>query len=522
MHFLQEKEQDLILFGLTCMICSLSFSNLFISLSQFFVLGIWVLAGQLGLKFKQFFKHPVFPFVSIPFLVYLLGIFYSHNISKGLSEFTLKLPLITLPVFLSFYAIKKQHFFFLLKAFLASLVFTSLFSVIHFYVWNYEHIEIRNMSFFISHIRFGLFITMGIIICIYFVFYTPQTLKQKIVWMLIGLWLLAYLFISQNLTGLIILGVLLAIIILKNSFNKALSIPFRVVLLSLIIIPSFLFFSVVYSELVLFTDLASKNPPFINSPSYFNDTNNTQVENGHYIWRNIQWAELEKEWNKKSDAAFSQYDQYGNLPHATLIRYLSSKNLNKDSVGMSQLTPNDIIAIEQGTTNYRFPKKNSLHKRIYETLWELDAYFKQVTAANGSIAQRLEFWKTALKVIQKNPYYGAGAGDLKPAMDKYYQSSLLSEYPQKWLKPHNQYLTWLVMFGSIGFSIIILSMIYVIYNSAYLKRSFLGISFLCIIFLSMFTEDTLDTQVGISFYALFLCLFIARDKSHPEALEGSI
>ncbi len=71
---------------------------------------------------------------------------------------------------------------------------------------------------------------------------------------------------------------------------------------------------------------------------YQYDFQDITTENGFYLWENIAQKELERAWNRKSKFSFNSKDKKNQPIKATLYRFLTSKGLNKDSVGLSKLT----------------------------------------------------------------------------------------------------------------------------------------------------------------------------------------
>ena len=77
---------------------------------------------------------------------------------------------------------------------------------------------------------------------------------------------------------------------------------------------------------------------------------------------------------------------------------------------------------------------------------------------------------------------------------------------------HNQYVTVLTGTGITGFLIFLFALVYpVIKNRGY--RSYLFMTFFITALLSMFNEDTLETNTGICFFAFFYSLFLFSEES---------
>jgi hypothetical protein len=235
---------------------------------------------------------------------------------------------------------------------------------------------------------------------------------------------------------------------------------------------------------------------------YVHEIENTQVENGNYIWIYVCKDELKKEWNSRSKYDYHGIDNKNQNIEYTLIRFLASKGMRKDADGVQALSGKEIAAIENGIANVNNMNKANLHSRIYNIYWEIDDYLRGGNPTGHSVTQRLEYWKTAGLVIKENLWVGVGTGDVMVEMHKKYieTESRLEEGYRK--RPHNQYLSIAASLGLMGlfwFLFTIFSPLYVFPKS----RNILYCIFLTIALGSMISEDTLDTQAGVTFFAFF-------------------
>ncbi|MFP4366569.1 MAG: O-antigen ligase family protein, partial [Bacteroidales bacterium] len=209
----------------------------------------------------------------------------------------------------------------------------------------------------------------------------------------------------------------------------------------------------------------------------------------------------------RSSIDFYGQDMQGHEVRHTLIRYLTSRGLDKDAEGVARLTETDILNIERGMANHIYQHKKWLYPRIYQIIWEIDNYRKGGNPSGHSFAQRLEYWKTGFEIIRNNFWFGVGTGDVDISYETQYALGETQLSPQWQLRAHNQLLTFFISFGITGFIIVIYSMIAPFFIE---KRQthILPFIFACIALLSMLTEDTLETQAGATFFALFYALFI--------------
>ena len=149
----------------------------------------------------------------------------------------------------------------------------------------------------------------------------------------------------------------------------------------------------------------------------------------------------------------------------------------------------------------------SIKMRTHEVVYELQSYQLNQDPNGKSIAQRFVYWNIAWDIFKTAPLIGIGTGDVADVFNSYYLAhpNLLQQQYQH--RAHNQWLTILLTFGILG---LLLFMLVVFYPLFY-KRKYLDyfyIVFFIAFSLSMLTEDTLETQAGVTFYALFNCLFL--------------
>ncbi|MBU2650467.1 MAG: hypothetical protein KKA81_05995, partial [Bacteroidetes bacterium] len=76
-----------------------------------------------------------------------------------------------------------------------------------------------------------------------------------------------------------------------------------------------------------------------------------------------------------------------------------------------------------------------------------------------------------------------------------------------------------VGFGFIGFAWFIFALIYPAYKTRYFKDYLYSVFFIIIIF-SMLTEDTIETQVGVTIFAFFSALLLFG-RQNPLLSETS-
>jgi len=181
--------------------------------------------------------------------------------------------------------------------------------------------------------------------------------------------------------------------------------------------------------------------------------------------------------------------------------------LRKDSVGVWSLTPKDISAIELGIPNFQFNSLSSMSYRLYQVFWEINDYRNGGDVNGHSVTMRLEYWRIALILIERHPIIGAGTGDVRKGFDDYYDASHSKLAPEWRLRSHDQYLEIAIGFGLIGLAWFIFSLFYPGIKAGKMFTYFYAV-FWMIFMLSLFTEDTLETEAGATFYGFFNSLFL--------------
>jgi hypothetical protein len=226
----------------------------------------------------------------------------------------------------------------------------------------------------------------------------------------------------------------------------------------------------------------------------------------------VNSAELEVAWKQHSKFDFQGVDKKKQPLFYTIVRYLHSKDLPANRDGMSQLEASDFREIENGTADVN-EKKPGFLGRLNEMRYQIHV----ANNPNGStLLQRLEFWKAGLQIIQSNFLIGVGTGDIKSSFQQEYQAEKSVLLPENRLEAHNTYLTFFITFGVGGF----LYLIFVIFKFTMLQikaRNKLALIFIGLIAVSFLTEDTLETQMGISIFSYLFALFsIQKTKSIDE------
>ena len=379
--------------------------------------------------------------------------------------------------------------------------------------------DFRSSSMFISHIRFSLMMVYSIFILFYYGIVQEKRTMPRMLHITWIVWLLASLVLIRSLTGMFVLYA--TVLIFTVVYFKRLSFLMRAGILSvMLIIPVYLAAESYRAWKTFYTRVIPATLPekTESGRSYYHNTSSAEYENGNAVWTFYCEEELRQEWNKRSGLAFDSLDVNHNYVHGTLVRYLASKGLTKDSAGMSKLTSRDIDNIKNGFANYIYVEKKGLYPRMYEVIWELDNFKRTGNPTALSVAQRIVFVKTALEIIRENFWTGVGTGDVQKAFNEVYDRTGSPLDAKHRFRAHNQFLTLLLTFGIAGFLWILFVLFYVPYKEKK-YNNFLFLSAFIIVMLSWFNEDTLETQAGVTFFLTFIILFLLGSRDEKEIPE---
>jgi hypothetical protein len=484
-------------------------------LSLFTILSLFAFIADDGIsRIRSLFREKRIVLVfMLSYLVYVIWLPGSDNMRTGLIDLRLKLPILVFPLIFGFSKpLSRKELVIIISSFIlgvtassASGAIKSLSAVVS------GEADSRILSPFISHIRLSLMAVFAIACSGWIYLAAPGRSKIKLLCMPASLWLLCYLLLLFSVTGIVLIAILLTytafFLSLKHGTKASAGLVTLFFLLSLTVaallltgeVKNFLRPGVAY-PFPLKDCTLSGNP-------YWHDTARTEIENGNRVWLYISEKELRDQWNGKSSFKYDSLDRRGQMLKHTLIRYMTSAGLTKDSAGVASLSPGDFTNIEKGITNIMFGSWKRWKIKTYEIIWQIDYYRKGGNPSGHSLTQRIEFLKTGWRIFRQHPFLGTGTGDIRTEFDIRYERDHSPLDPAHRLLSHNQYLTFLVSFGITGLLVIMFSVFFPFIRSGSYRR-YLPSLFLLLIVLSMLWEDTLETHIGVSFFAYFYGLLI--------------
>lgn len=508
----------------------------------------WVLEGQWKQKFADFRSNYLLQAYLAMTVVVIAGLCWSGNMSYGADYLRRFLPLLVVPlVVLTSSPLKPNHVRRIMVIYVGTVVIVSFIGLVRYL--TIPDLPYRHIVPYISHIRFALNICLAICLLLGFAFepafnyYAKQAREGRlrnyhkpaemlrdfpgaillstqrhfdwlsVLSMVLILWLLLFLLLIQSYTAYIILfvtgAVLLAVYWRRIYVNN---IKWSLLLLWLLVAVAACV-TVGSSVHSYYNMIPMAKAPLaqctVNGRPYTH-AQDGMVENGNYIYNYVCREELRTQWNKLGRQDVDSLTPNGYAIYGTLIRYLNNLGLTKDSVGVAQLTGKDIHAIEQGVANPVYLTR-SFKRMVYVMLFERENYIHFHSVKGNTMSQRFELWKAGRQVFLQHPLFGTGTGDVVDAL----HSQLTvrhSELTDTDKHTHNQYLTFLMTFGIVGFSIIVFFFVRAFVREKMMMPPIL-LAYSCIVLISFLSEDTLETLAGALFACFFACLFVRQKKA---------
>lgn len=527
---------------------ALPFSKVGLSIGQFMLLGGWIeyriryrefrdrlirfpgwlrplvflplfLAEVISALFRglrEVIGHPMALLFASLFVMHLAGLVFTVDFGYAFKDIRTKLPLLLLPVvFATTDPPGRKTFYGLLQLFTAAVLVRSLYNA--WLIASHRYVDIRDVAQNVSHIIFGLFVALSVFILLHFI------LKKgylngwfKALCAVVVTWFCAYLVISQSATG-IVAGLLTLMLLLAVSIRRSRQRWIRwgtaVLFLGMVIaLPAWLWMEVREYYHVKPVDYARMEMYTSRGNPYVHDYKSMQTENGNMLWHYVQWDELRSEWNRRSKLPFDSLDRNKGPVAHTLIRFLASKGWKKDADAVEKLTTREVRAIENGVANYLYMERFSIRGRVHEFLEGYEKYRETGDPSGSTVMQRVEFWRASMGIIRNNWLTGVGTGDMNLAFARQYEEMKTKLAPDQRWRSHNQYLSILVGFGIFGLAWFLFSIVYPPIRLRRFGDPFFP-AFLSIALLSMLTNDTIETQTGVTFFAFFytFLLFAGRE-----------
>ncbi len=515
------------LLGLLMVAVGLTLSPFLMGMSQFWLVLVWLVDGIVARDFKQklsrFWHNKAAVLLVAFYLMHVVGLLWTSDFEYAMKDLRVKLPILVMPFVLSsLEPLDRKRFDLVMLVYVLSVFIATQFSFFRYVRHDYE--DVREISRFISHIRFCLNIVFSMAVIGYYLykrriskgksvpsFGIKVVIDQFLMWLLL-FWFAYVIFIFESLSGYVILAaVVLATLLFAflrwkkgRGWRVALGVSALMVIAAIVVAVWVVVKPMVEVKPV---DLSTLEKTTAQGNPYWHDTIHNPVEDGKYVGLYYNRNELREAWSQRSELPFDGATADGENLEATLARYLTSKDLRKDAEGVMALTDEDVKNIEQGVANYNNWKHPGLRARLSSTLFEYNLYRRYNNPNGGSLSQRIEYTRASFHIIGRHPWFGVGTGDVPQTFAQTYDeihSPLKEEFR---FRAHNQYLAIAVAFGLVGLAFFLFVLLYPWFSSKR-NHTYLYMVFLCVMLLSMFPEDTLETQAGATLFAFFMALLL--------------
>ena len=480
-------------------------------------------------KLSRFWQNKAAVLLVAFYLMHVVGLLWTSDFDYAMKDLRVKLPILVMPLVLSgMEPLDRKRFDFVMLVYVLSVFVATLFSSVSY--WCHDYDDVREISHFISHIRFCLNIVFCTATCGYYLVthknQVPEPVEgpaqtvpafgvkvavDRFLQFFLIFWFVYQIYIFESLSGYVILAAVVLVSAVYAFLRWKQGRGWRIAVgATALVMIGVAFFAVWHQVKPMLkvepVDFATLEQKTAQGNDYWHDTIHNPVEDGRYVGLYYCRKELQESWSLRSTLPLDV------TLEATLARYLTSKDLRKDAQGVMALTDDDIHNIEQGIANYNNWKHPGLRARLSSTLFEYNLYRRYNNPNGGSLSQRIEYTRASFHLIGQHPWFGVGTGDVPQAFAQAYDElhSPLNEAFR--FRAHNQYLAIAVAFGLVGLAFFLFVLLYP-WCASRRNHTYLYMVFLTIMLLSMFPEDTLETQAGATLFAFFMALLLMAGKN---------
>lgn len=462
----------------------------------------WLFEGGFQAKWERFRSSRLLHAFLALVAIHLLGMLWTHNLPNGLNEMRQLLPLLVVPlVALTSQPLRGRARQTVLALYAGTVLVVSVIGTVR--MLSIPDLPYRDAIPYISHIRFALSCCMVIYLCV--AAWRHASVPLRIALAVVVLWMLAFLLLLRSYTAIAILLVVTLVLALCY-YRRWYYIAAWLAVVALLSAMVLRHVAEYYRPVPLASTTLKMHT--VNGRPYEHACDRL-MENGNYVNNYICSEELESEWNRRSHLALDAPTPNGYSVRPTLIRYLNALGLTKDSLGIAQLSADQVSEIEQGIANPVYIHGSVAKKMVYVMLFERECYIHTHAVKDFTMLQRLEFWTASMHIVARSPWIGVGTGDVDDQLASELQA-MHSELSGKHPGVHNQYIYLLLAFGILGTFLV--AFFFLRAAPALRRQSPLWLAWLLTILVSCLTECTLGTLAGI----LFSTYFLAFRDSRPD------
>ena len=522
--FIQKNELQIYFILLLCIVFTFSFSRYILRAWEIILVSVFILSGNYRNKLHRLLENKALLVLSSYFLLNLIGLLYTPDLAHGVRHIRVVLPWLGIPIIIGSYpGFSEKQFYLILQVYIGGVFLHTIISFLAYLgvLPFWEFTTFRDIGLFYHHVRFAITIVLAIFFLVYFITTKRfQSLIQTGIYIAILIWLTGFLFFSKIMTGILVFIIITGGYIIYLLFKRH-NVYFRLGMVSfvlfVVIISSFKLYNI-YENLwgmppiseIKLPDTTRNGTPYnhIKDPVY--------VSNGHYENLYLCEKELRKQWNKRSDIGYNEKAKGGNQSKIKYIlkRYLTSKSLTKDSVGLSKLDKRDIKAIENGVVNYKFTPYDFLD-RVY--LIAREVYQYQISdKPRGTLSARLHSLKLGWRFFLEKPVFGHGTHSPLVLFKKFYKKQNATGRNYIWV--HNQYVYFLIEFGIVGLIWFFVSILF-----PYIKmKGYNYFLFNCIFayyLIASTMNNTFRSQLALTLWVTFFSVFFVYLNTEQKTIN---
>ena len=503
---------------------ALPFSNFLMSQGAFLLVLAWGLDrwhnGPIfrGRSWDFWKSQPLLWAILALFCWQLIGQFWTEDLTQGWRALRIQLPLLAFPLVLITGRWEQRRGLELVQHTLAFAVVAACIGALWAGSSSIDTVEARDWSPFISHIRFSLMIAF---IWSWWLLRAFQTQKPKagFIALIIGVLGTAFIWKTASITGAVLMPIsalsAYALYRSERPANRSLETPWppkngTIGILGGLLICALLAGASLWPR---YPDASSMKATTDSGEHYLHYPGRCMLENGHHVWTNIAWGELSEAWKERSDLSFEGADGRGQELRMTLLRYMTSLDLMKNKAGVAALNNADVARIESGVPTILEETHSGLQRRWDIVQFEIWNALDGGNPSGHSLVQRFLFLQNAFQVFQNHPVLGVGTGDVPAAIALSYSERNSPLDLDFRLRPHNQFITFLISGGPLSMLLwmtILITLVAVPRTTFSTSPFKLAMLASLIIALSCITEDTLETQAGVTFSGFLIGLLGRR------------
>lgn len=520
----EEQHREMAFWGLVLIAVGLPLSTILMSVGQLLLVGNWLLERDLKRRLRQFIMHPLGWVLSSVWFIHLIGMLWAPDLSAALRDVKVKLPLLVLPLVLftsklpAPRRLREVLFLFVLGTVAGSLV-----GLVNYLGLSADvMVEKRHLSYFISHIRFGMMVVFSLFIVGYFLITEWKTwpVAEGVFAMLVMAWLFYFTVFLESGTAYVIVVALLGLVLLRllvRSRGMALKAGAAAVLLACAV-GGGVYVHRIYQSQTLDLPFTFEGLPQVtmNGNPYEHYPARHFKENGHRMWNLVCQQELDRAWIERSAMDINGPDLRGETVRFTLMRYLTSRGLPKDSLGVHSLSETDVRHVELGFTNHLYTQRWGVSRRLAEVFWQVENYRATNDPNNSSLIQRWVYTRMGLELIGHHPWTGVGTEGMRHAYASLYAEDDRGLLPQFRGIVHNQFLATAICLGVPGGLWFIIAFLFPLMRY---WRNMLYLGFMVMMGISFLSDNTLGSQAGVTLYAFMNALLIVHASHRDRKLN---